>query len=229
MRRDEFLKAAALAPVAITLLPAGAKGQWFGGPAYAKVAELSGKIWIGEKEAALGDKAAEGEKVRTGEDSSAVLKLSDESVMMLRPETTVVVPSEDNGGALGLIAGAILSVFSSGDRAVKTPTSVAGVRGTGLYASVESEQRTYLCTCFGKVDHFALNTPSINKTVEATHHAGLYIEGGGLKPAIKQAGMKEHTDEELRKLFAHYETPYSRWGRGRKLGPMPEFGWPPKK
>jgi len=59
------------------------------------------------------------------------------------------------------------------------------------------EASTYFCLCYGKVDLSA--NVSVDKTqeLETKHHVGRNINQEGL---IDQAGMTNHTDDELEML-----------------------------
>ena len=91
-----------------------------------------------------------GERVRTGDASRVKLLMRDDSVITLgaRSELTIdeqVVRQEGSTSRLGALVGAVRAVVTDryGSRGasfeVKTPTAVAGVRGTGFVVLVDAD------------------------------------------------------------------------------------------
>jgi hypothetical protein len=91
-----------------------------------------------------------GERVRTAEASRVKLLMRDDSVLTLGPKSELVIDQlvvRDGGGTsrLGAVVGAVRAVVT--DRygttgssfEVKTPTAVAGVRGTGFVALIDED------------------------------------------------------------------------------------------
>jgi hypothetical protein len=97
---------------------------------------------------------------------------------------------------LRMLTGAVVSVFGRGSsRTIATPTLTAGIRGTGVYTEVMSDQRTYFCNCYGIVD---VATRGERTLSESSYHQSFWGEvdpkGGRV---ITPAAAINHTDEEL--------------------------------
>jgi tetratricopeptide (TPR) repeat protein len=94
-----------------------------------------------------------GDTVRVGQRSRADLAMLDQSVLRLNAGTTLTVeqPKEERTGVVDLLRGAA-HFFSRGPRSleVKTPFTIAGVRGTEFLVDVEAE-RTLLTVFEGVV------------------------------------------------------------------------------
>ena len=118
--------------------------------ATAKVLSVEGDVKVGEQPAAGGTALAEGGKVQTGANSSAVIELGDGSRVKLLPNTLLEVASNRTyamrdasasgsttwfSGLIRLAQGAVETVAAKiANRAtplqIETPTSLVGVRGT---------------------------------------------------------------------------------------------------
>ena len=101
-------------------------------------------------------------------------------------------------GDIRIESGALLTVFGGRSYRLQTPLAVVGVRGTGVYAAVESG-RDYVCTCYGEVDLSARADPaSAERIVTTRHDAPRYVTGTGASGSrIQAAPFKDHSDEEL--------------------------------
>ena len=102
---------------------------------------------------------------------------------------------------LRLVTGAVLSVFSPGERkTLRTATATIGIRGTAVYLEAE-ETRTYVCTCYGEADIESTADPSARETVRTTHHEQpRYIMGTGAPQMLMGAPVVNHTDAEVTML-----------------------------
>jgi hypothetical protein len=175
----------------------------------ARIVELTGEAWINGALVKVNAEASPGDEIKTAKDASAVVKFKDGSALLMRGETTIKLPEIEKSGNLELLVGALLAVFShDGPHEVRTPTSVAGVRGTGLYAKIEDAGVNYFCTCFGTVEYVSNSDGSVKQTVSADHHHGIRVKPGQDKPEIVPAGMEDHTDEEVDRLKAVVEKPF---------------------
>lgn len=96
-------------------------------------------------------------------------------------------------GGLRLVSGALLSVFGKSRHQLETPTSIIGIRGTGVYAEATADV-SYICTCYG-VTEITANNADNKETIDSKHHdAPRYIMANG---EIQPAPFINHTDEEL--------------------------------
>jgi hypothetical protein len=99
---------------------------------------------------ATGKDVFPGERLRTGEASRLKLLMRDDSVVTLGPKSELTIDQlvvRDGGGTsrLGAVVGAVRAVVTDryGTKGssfeMKTPTAVAGVRGTGFVALVDED------------------------------------------------------------------------------------------
>jgi tetratricopeptide (TPR) repeat protein len=91
----------------------------------------------------LNDKLCAGDEVRVGDRSRADVSLLDQSVLRINANSAITIepPKEETTGVIALVQGAA-HFFARGPRSleVRTPFTVAGVRGTEFYIDVASDQ-----------------------------------------------------------------------------------------
>jgi hypothetical protein len=120
--------------------------------------ELNGQVTVAKAggqsiQAVLGTRVGQGDKVTTAKNAKATILFQDGSVLRLGPSTTLGITKlnyqEDKGiaeAAYDLASGTLMSVVGSlfgNDKSsytVRTPTAVAGVRGTMLILKVGQTQ-----------------------------------------------------------------------------------------
>lgn len=144
-----------------------------------------------------------GDQVTTGPKSTVIFTIGT-SAFHVRQNSTVVV---ERGASLAvvsmlrMITGAVASVWGPGNnRRIVTPTLTAGIRGTGVYTEVFSNQdnRSYFCNCYGTVD---LQSGTERTVSQATYHQAFWSESTTKKGSYLQpAKAINHTDEELEYL-----------------------------
>lgn len=96
---------------------------------------------------------------------------------------------------LNVINGGVMAVFGGGNHGVSTPNMTAGIRGTGIFASVK-DGKTYFCTCHGKT---IVQAHGKNKVLEASHHKMLWVTPTEMKATMDMQG---HEDTEIVALEA---------------------------
>jgi hypothetical protein len=180
-----------------------------------KVKFIVGEVTLNGKKATPGDTVRFGDVIETGDQSSCEIIIAGKNLMVLAPSTRLlyrVTTRESNlelsSGALGAI---IRNKDATGDVYIKTPTVTASVRGTIFYIAVENPDKTYTCTCNGRIHYKPeqgggmLSKPTGDageKMVAASHHEAYYYirEKGSIK--IEKAGLKYHSDEAMGKEAA---------------------------
>ncbi|MBI5210856.1 MAG: FecR domain-containing protein [Elusimicrobia bacterium] len=143
--------------VVTAVLTAWVAGQAFGQGAGgqdrwdARLTDVKGTVTVftagADAEGMPGDKdmpLEPGDRIRTGEDSSAEVAFEGDSVVVLKANTQMTVTStRKNGVELGLSLGSLLAKIHSslglGGFGVRTPTAVASVRGTEFAVEVAGE------------------------------------------------------------------------------------------
>lgn len=160
------------------------------------------------------------DRIQTGPDSQVIFAVGQDA-FILRQQAELHLSGGDGLIVHGLrvVTGALLSVFGKREHEVQTAYATIGIRGTGIYVEAEAE-RSYVCTCYGRVQITAAGAPEQTENIVSAHHdAPRYIGGEGAQ-RIQPAPLKNHTDEELALVEALVgrTTPFSFTMPGRRGG-----------
>lgn len=141
-----------------------------------------------------------GDVVTTGSNSEIVF-VTARDAFLVRANSRV--EAQGAAGALALdglriVTGAVLSVFSPGERKrLQTTTATIGIRGTAVYVEAEMA-KTYICTCYGEAEIQSVADPAQREVIETTHHEQpRYVMATGAPQILMQAPVINHSDEEL--------------------------------
>ena len=196
--RRKYLRAGAVA--ALALQTAWLRGALAAGSVEKGMYRVRGDVRVNGTPAKEGMDVKAGDVVTTGPGSEVVF-VTGKDAFLIRANSRV-----EAQGALGalvlsglrLVTGAVLSVFSPGERrTLQTPTATIGIRGTAVYLEAE-ESRTYVCTCYGEAEIVSMADPSARETVRTTHHEQpRYVMGSGAPQMLMGAPVVNHTDAEL--------------------------------
>lgn len=163
--------------------------------------KIEGFVLHNNKPAQAGVTILPGDKITTGENSLAVFVVAQDAYLLRSNSQFEISAEKDTIPTLSLLAGKMLSVFGKGDKKVLLPTATMGIRGTAIYAEIEST-RCYLCTCYGTVNIQSRSNPRIQETVVTKRHdAPRYIYAKGNELIVK-APIINHTEDELFMLEA---------------------------
>jgi len=200
MNRRRFVRnSAVLGAGALLPLPAAAQAQW------GTVHELGGRVLLNGRPMARNSAIQPGQTITTGSDGHVWFTLAGDA-FFLRPGSELrLSPSVRDTviEALRLVTGALGATFRRGaQRSVVAQTVTIGIRGTGIYVEATPEA-TYICTCFGATE---LDSTSDNATVRADHHAARWVRRDDRR--LVEAGMENHTDEEMSRLERLAGRPY---------------------
>lgn len=200
-RRRQFLLYA-LASGALTGLAGCASGvtRSFEGPrempASRSIYELGGVVNVNNVPANLETLIRPGDVVSTGSASYVIFVLNKDA-FILRSGSEMTMAPAGAGTGYQLDKGKALLAMASRQTAIRTPTALIGIRGTGVY--VESDPGvSYVCTCYGKTDLSVASASGISESIAASHHdAPRYIIDDGSQRRIEPAPFKNHDDQEL--------------------------------
>jgi hypothetical protein len=215
--RRQWLKRALAGGAALPLLLRAALAA--GGQDSALV-DVKGEVLINGRPARNGAAVVPGDGVATGPGASAAFVLGRDAFLIRENSEMRTASRSALAGSLRLITGKLLSVFGRGSHHIVTATATIGIRGTGVYVEAEAE-RTYVCTCYGRVDLQARNMPEARETLQTTHHDApryVYAQGGTPIRMIEVAPVINHTDAELIMLEALVGRRPPFVGSGREYG-----------
>jgi hypothetical protein len=190
--------------------------------------ELSGDVTINGKPAAMDSKIASGDVIKTGQGAHLIGVHGDDALLIRENSEMEIAGDREARRFFRLVTGALLTVLGPKKHGfdVRTPVATMGVRGTGLYTEADPE-KTYICTCYGKVRINAVADPSASEAIQSRHHdAPRYVlaapkDGKRIVPG----GFRDHTDLELMTLEALVgrQVPFKVSETGEYLGPRREY------
>lgn len=187
---------------------------------FAVLQKLTGEVFINGKAAAEKDPISAGDSVRTGKNSTAWVLIQGTAITMIKHLSNVIISGAldkngapaGQGAALTIHTGAALNYIHANKKSpypysIKTPSVIAGVRGTTFFVEIFDETRTYVCDCFGNLELTSSAAPAVVKKLTTEHHTALLIgqEGSDEDALMKPAGLLHHTDEEIadmKQIFA---------------------------
>lgn len=171
-------------------------------PVLKGINSLTGSVMVNGLAAKAGTLVKPGDKVSTGNGSTAVLVLGKDG-FLLRDSTSVTFQeSKTKPGLLeGVLVttGKVLAVFASRleeELLIRVPHATVGIRGTGCYLEIQ-DGRTYFCLCYGEaaVNGIGMAQPKVLKT---THHeTPVWLDDRGGVMKVEKAGFVNHNDDEL--------------------------------
>ena len=144
-----------------------------------------------------------GDQIATGPDTSLIFVVGNSSFKMRQNSRLSVErgASLNTVSLLRLLGGAVASVWGKGpQRLIVTPTLTAGIRGTGVYAEVftNEDRRSYFCNCYGTV-HLACGPDFV--TSRSSYHQSFWGESQAKEGRyLRPAGTVNHGDEDLEYL-----------------------------
>lgn len=167
--------------------------------AVARVADLKGDVWIaqagqGRKNGVLGQELFLKDTIETGDNGAVKILFVDDTLLTLKENSKTLIsqflynPAKgERQTVLDVSRGKIRTLvgkFFGEDQAVeiKTPTAVAGIRGTDVGAVVEPRKTQFYCFD-GKIDTFNIDNPSSVVTL---------IQGTAIEILEGRAAIEEH-------------------------------------
>ena len=185
-----------------------------------QIVELMGDVLLNHRRLEPGSIIRSGDVIRTGPGSTLIFVIGD-CAFHLRQNSQLTVEygpaSSQVLSALRLLTGAIVSVWGKGTRRqLITPSATIGIRGTGTYTEIPSDQadRTYFCNCYGIVD---LRSGTERRVSESEYHQAFWAESSPQDGKhLTAAKLLNHSDEEVEQLARLANQPTAWQITGRK-------------
>ncbi len=157
---------------------------------------VEGTATVNGQAAKSGSAVKLGDKITTGPNSSAIVVVKGDALLM-RSDTVIQV-----GGSSGVLSdllistGKVLSVFSKKPTVIKAANATIGIRGTGAYIEVDPKD-VYFCLCYGEAVVQGPNMP--DKVVKTTHHEQPLLLTAPTAGTLRAdpGPFRNHTDAEL--------------------------------
>ncbi len=156
-----------------------------------RVVSIDGRLSANGKELKAGAVVADGSRIELA-DGTATLATPTGRFLLRGP--AVLIPRK---AGVTLSLGGLLSVLRGKARgfSVRTPVSMAAVRGTDFYVEARGESESYVCICKGALETSAKGVRA--EPIASEHHlARRFVKKDG-KIARLPAPFEAHTDAEL--------------------------------
>jgi hypothetical protein len=180
----------------------------FAATAQGVISYMEGQVTIDNVAAAIGDPVPLGSTIRTDSASECLIVFRDKNILHLNEKTVFVfnpgnlqTGSELRQGAVGFVLKNLENVGGAPGFLIRTPSAVAGVRGTSGFIMVEDPNTTYLCLCNGAL-HLVDSLGGNARDIEAAHHKELRFTRSGDTVTVTDAPLQYHTDDDMQDLAA---------------------------
>lgn len=167
-----------------------------------KLVFFEGDVEINGKGAELGDEFKNKITVRTGENSYCDLVFAEKNAIRITQNsfasldfTSPLLQVDMQRGNITAVLRKLASLDGQDRFRIKTPSAVAGVRGTSLCVWTDGTE-TYICTCNGTV-HSVDFSGTFSFTTTAAHHSAKRFIKQGNSILVQDAGLEKHTDESV--------------------------------
>jgi hypothetical protein len=173
-----------------------------------KIIFVSGNVHVDGKLAEVGMMVEIGSTLNTGKNSFCEIVFDEKNVFKIFENSETILDFTTESKGIFLKTGAIASVvkrlisFTDLKRyryAVRTPTAVAGVRGTSFYVRVEKDDSTYICCCNGAIC-LEDSAGEDLRHIEASHHKAVRLKKIQDRVFMTPEEMLYHTDQGMERL-----------------------------
>jgi len=178
---------------------------------FASIVYFEGSVTQDGKALAIGDGIRDGALIETDRDGLAEIVFDGKNALSIGPSASLRVRLSDLEKSVNVERGKVTAVLrklnklSGGKLDVRTPSLVAGVRGTSFCVWVSgTAAETYFCTCNGRIEFIPGGT-SESVIAEASHHEALLFTGTGETVSFVPAPADmdpRHVDADLENLAA---------------------------
>jgi hypothetical protein len=211
INRRQFIKGCVSFAAAFVLIKnpfklfASKKGEDWIMPEQGRISFISGEVFINDEKADIGDIVREGDEVRTVDNSEADIEIRDYAIFHIKENSVISVRDIFKKPRIDVKKGWFLIIIKRGTPAeLRTPTVLAGIRGTVFFFNVVSKNDIYVCDCNGKVDLVDIETGSIIQRVVTSYHKAFNVTRVGTHIKIRRAGLKYHHDSDILKIAERF-------------------------
>ncbi len=170
------------------------------GPVSASIEYIEGSVWLNGEIADYGDKVVSGDKVETGDAGVCDIVFENGNIVSLAENTLLLADWDkaqltlESGTASMVLGNLNRFVSDTQEFSIRTSSTIAGVRGTTIFAKWENPESYYFCLCNGKV-HIQTENQEID--LEATHHKAFRVIQNEEGIRLEDAEMLYHTDDDM--------------------------------
>ena len=172
----------------------------------ASIAYIEGQATIDGKAASIGDTVPLGSIVATQEQSLCEIRFNGKNAIRLAESTSFVFNPANVQSGSELKQGALILVLKnltagsgvSGFR-LRTPSALAGVRGTSFFVKAVDARNTYVCCCNGAV-HVEDAAGGSPMDITAPHHKAYLFQTTDSGIGLVDSTLLYHSDADMEKV-----------------------------
>jgi len=175
----------------------------------ASIVYMDGNVTLNGSAASVGDEVKAGATIQTDPDAVCEIVFNTRNVLHMMGGTVLTFDPKVLSRGATLRKGAVGMVLrnlapSPGGElrfSIKTPTTVAGVRGTCFLVNVEDEDHTYICCCNGSI-HLEGSNGAFSQNIVSSHHREIRVARSGTGVSATAAPLLYHSDQDVEALAA---------------------------
>jgi hypothetical protein len=194
--------------IAVTLALALTAAAAFGADT-ASIVYTEGEVTMNGAPAVVGDNVPAGALIITAKDAVCQVVFNKRNIVHMAAGTTLRFDENALSRGATLKAGAIAMVLRNLAPApagelrfsIRTPTAVAGVRGTCFFVKVEDENDSYICACNGAL-RLEGEGGSFTQNLAASHHREVRVSRTAAGITVSAAPLEYHTDGDVETVAA---------------------------
>lgn len=187
-----------VAMLTLALVPAAPVGAAPSGV----ISHLDGVVTVNGTIAEIGLPVPGGATVITGSASVCEITWGGANIIQIQADTIAVLETGGLSPGVRLRRGSIAAVLNNIQATtrntrfrVRTPSAVAGIRGTVFFVKVEDARNTYICACNGTVE--VTRGPGRSEELSSMAHLARRFTRAGIRGRISEPGLLYHNDATM--------------------------------
>jgi hypothetical protein len=183
-----------------------------------KITYLEGEVTVNGRDGTIGQAVPDGARLQTGPASVCEITWGARNIIQIQENTRVILktarltPGIDlQRGSVGAVLNKLDAISGRDTFRIRTPSVVAGVRGTAFFVKVEDAANTYVCACNGSVG--VTRGWSGQAELASSAHMARRFTRRGLATRITEPGLLYHDNATMDRIAEKigYTIP---WGQG---------------
>jgi hypothetical protein len=175
----------------------------------ASIVYIEGEVAMNGAPASVGDDVPAGALITTAADSVCQVVFNRRNIVHMAAGTTLRFDEKSLSRGATLRSGAIAMVLRNLAPApagelrfsIRTPTTVAGVRGTCFFVKVEDENNSYICACNGAI-RLEGDGGAFTQSLASSHHREVRVSRSAAGITVSAAPLEYHTDGDVEAVAA---------------------------
>jgi ferric-dicitrate binding protein FerR (iron transport regulator) len=226
MTRRDFIRAGVASATALWaaagdpfFLFASRRDRKWTAPAEGRIGYASGQVLVNGKQASSGDPVKAQDLLETGPGAEVDVEMRDYSIFHLKENSSVEVADILSRPSVRVKRGWFLIIVKRGTPMdIRTPTVLAGVRGTVLFLNVREGRPEYFCNCAGSIELGNPDTGALIRSVKSSYHKAYHLSAARGAVELSKAGLLYHDDEDILRMAGRFSRETNAFRNARAYG-----------